>query len=163
VTNELICFPEPGAKWVDAGEGNGMYVMATLPRPNDYPDKCTIENFIVITQPDAAVSDLRDFWGDPKEQIEDEQARSHAARLLEREGYAMKASQVRSLISQGSLSIPVLFAADMGSTDRTLAARDGGALWEAGWDDLTPTGILLMDRLRVAFGNSVRLLTFLDT
>jgi hypothetical protein len=161
--NELICFPEPGAEWVDAGEGGGMYVMAALPRPHDHPDECTIENFIVITRPDAAVSDLRDFWGGSKGQIEDEAARDHAARLLEQNGYPAKASMVRSLISQEALSIPVLFAADMGSTGRTLAARDGGAFWEAAWDDLTPTGILLMDRLKVAFGNSVRLLTFLDT
>jgi hypothetical protein len=158
----LIKFPEVGDLWEDAGEG-GMYVMAVIPRPADHPDNCTVENFIVLTSPDAAVSDLSDLWPDAKGRYEEEQARNDAARLMEREGFAAKASQVRSLISQDSLSLPVLLAAELGSTSRYLTARKDGALWEATRDDLTPSGILLMNRLHVAFGAAPILLTFLDT
>ena len=51
----------------------------------------------------------------------------------------------------------------MGSTSRSLKDRTNGAFWEAAWGDLTPGGILLMDRLNIAFGITPDLLTFLDT
>lgn len=159
--NQLIEFPEAGDAWTDTGEG-GMYVMAVVPRLDD-GDKCVIENFIVLTRPEAAVSSLADFWLDPEGAAEEERAQSHAARLLEREGYAAQAAMVRSLESQSSFSVPVMGAIDLGSTGLTLTATDGSGFWEAGLDDLTPTGVLAVNCLRSRAGVEPRLLTFLDT
>lgn len=162
MTNELIKFPEAGTPWEDAGEG-GMYVYAVVPRPVDFEGECTVENGIVLTAPDASVSDIRDFWGDPESAAEEEAARDDAARLMDREGFATKAATVRGLMSRDSLSVDMLAAVYMGSTSRSLKNFTSGTFWEAAWEDLTPSGILLMDRLNIAFGVAPVLLTFLDT
>jgi hypothetical protein len=162
MTNELIKFPEADKTWEDTGEG-GMYVYAVVPRPIGFKDNCTVENSIVLTPPDAPVSDIRNFWGDPETAADEKGARDDAARLMDREGFAMKAATVRGLVSLDSLSVDMLAAVYMGSTSRSLKDRTNGTFWEAAWGDLTPSGILLMDRLNIAFGIAPDLLTFLDT
>lgn len=162
MTNELIKFPEVGETWEDTGEG-GMYVYAVAPRPVGFKDNCTVENSIVLTKPDAPVSDIRDFWGDPQSAATEEKARTEAARLMDREGFVVQAATVRSLVSLDSLSVDMLAAVYMGSTSRSLKDVTNGIFWEAAWEDLTPGGVLLMDRLNIAFGITPHLLTFLDT
>jgi hypothetical protein len=159
---ELIRFPGVGGTWSDAGEGR-MYVYAVVPRPVDYPDNCIVENMIVLTEPDAPVSDIRPLWGDPASAAEEKAARRDAARLMDREGFAVKAASVRSLVSLDSFSVDMLAAVFMGSTHHSLQVSGGGTFWEAAREDLTVAGTQLLDRLHSAFGVEPVLLTFLDT
>lgn len=162
MANELIKFPEAGKGWGDTG-GGGMYVYVVVPRPVDFKDNCTVENSPALTALDYPVSHIRDFWGGPKTAAEEEAARDNAARLMDREGFAMKAATMRSLVSLDSLSADMLAAVYMGSTSRSLKSLADGTFRETAWGDLTPSGILLMDRLNIAFGITPTLLTFLDT
>ncbi|MFE0472691.1 hypothetical protein ACFW2V_13850 [Streptomyces sp. NPDC058947] len=161
--NELIRFPEAGEVWEDTKEG-GMYVFAIVPKPTGHRDNCTIENGIVLSAPDYPVSDIREYWPDMANAVQEEHVRNEAARLMDREGFAVKAAMVRGLASLNGFSTEMLAAVHMGSTSCSLVARNkDGSHWEAAWEDLTPTGTLLLDRLHVAFGVKPVLLTFLDT
>lgn len=162
MSSELIRFPNAGGTWEDTGEG-GMYVYAVVPRPVDFADNCTVENSIVLTPPDAPVSDIRDFWGDPGTAAEERAARNDAARLMDREGFSVKAASVRSLVPLDSLSMDMLAAVYMGSVSRSLKDRTSGAFWEANPGDLTSAGVRLLGQLHDTFGVTPTLLTFLDT
>ncbi len=160
MANELVKFPGPGDEW-EAVSGPGMYVLAVLPREAK-PDECAIGCAILLLRPTGKLlTQVPPLWPTEESRGYDADLIEEAAKLFDERGEYPKAAVLRAQFPVMDLSVEVVQATQMGSTERTLRNRETGEYWQARWEDLTPAGVLHMHQINTAFLRSPQILTFL--
>lgn len=160
MANQLVKFPKAGESWEEV-DGPGMYVLTMLPR-QDETDECAVGAAITVLRPgDGPIMPGSQFWS-TKESLEgDEKLFEQAGELFDEKGEHGKAALVRAQLPLAALSQEMVAAVHLGSTGRTLKSRETGEYWQARWEDLSPSGVLLLHQLHTCFIRSPLILTFL--
>ena len=160
MANDLVKFPEAGDQWEEVS-GPGMYVLSVLPRGLG-PDQCAVGAAILMLRPKGRLlTPVAPLWPTQENRDYDAHLLEEAARLFEEKGERAKAAVMRAQFPVTDLSVEVLQATHMGSTERTLRSTKTGEFWQAKWEDLTPSGILLQHQIHTCFVRPPVLLTFL--
>ncbi len=160
MANDLVKFPSPGDEW-EAVRGPGMYVLAVLPREVE-PDECAIGCAILLLRPTGKlITQIPPLWPTEESRGYDADLIEEAAKLFDDRDEPAKAAVLRAQFPVMDLSVEVVQATQMGSTERTLRSRKTGEYWQARWEDLTPAGILHMHQINTGFMRSPLILTFL--
>lgn len=179
--HELINFPQPGGEWRDSGEG-GQFVKLVVPEPEGWLNNCCVDASIVLKQPDVCHNG-RELWEpyDHEANMTQHDVFQYMRRRLEDEkesgveqpewkkefhrgiDYHKWGSWVLRANNPDHISVPVLAAVEMGSSQFSLWSESQSRYWLADEFSLTEAGQRVADSLHVAFGIAPILLTFLDT
>lgn len=159
MANDLVKFPGPGGEWRKVS-GPGMYVLAVLPR-NLEPDPCSVGCAITLLRPQSELITKVDLWPTEESRRYDASLLEEAAQLFDEQGQAAKAAVLRAQFPITDLSVEVVQATRMGAAEDTWKHRETGQYWQAGWDDLTPVGMLHLYQINTAFMRNPLILTFL--
>lgn len=160
MANALVKFPDACDGWEEV-DGPGMYVLAVLPRGSE-SDRCAVGAAITLLRPRGQLlTPIAPLWPTMEARGYDAALLDEAAHLFEANGQPGKAAVIRAQFPITDLSVEVVQATHMGSTERTLRNKETGEYWQAQWEDLTPTGILHMHQINTAFIRPPVLLTFL--
>jgi hypothetical protein len=161
MTAQLVNWPgADGLTYMDTHEG-GLYAMLLVLADDEEDDpQCHIDVSVLLTTPDARVSNCGDLWEPYNQQAA--RSRAEAEEILRKSGNQDAYTWAVRSFSDTALSVPVLAAIHIGSTSAALFRVHGGG-FEVTYDDLTFRGKLLYDTLKTAYGREPKLLTFLDT
>jgi hypothetical protein len=160
MANQLVVFPRNGSEWEEV-EGSGMYVLTALPRES-VEDACAVGAGITLLRPQSdLLLPAGQFWSSRETLEDDEELFEQAGSLFDERGEHAKAALMKAQLPASTLSVEMVAAVRLGASEGTWKSKETGEHWHAQWDDLTPSGILLLHQLHTCFMRAPLILTFL--
>lgn len=160
MANKLVVFPEPGGEWEETS-GSGMYVLTVLPR-EPVEDECAVGAGITLLRPESdLLLPAGQFWSSRESLEDDRKLFDRAGSLFAEKGDHVRAALMKAQLPASTLSVEMVAAVRLGASEGTWKSKETGEYWHARWEDLTPSGILLLHQLHTCFVRAPLILTFL--
>ncbi|AXH66406.1 hypothetical protein SEA_SATIS_257 [Streptomyces phage Satis] len=160
MANQLVVFPRDDSKW-EKVDGSGMYVLTVLPRES-VEDPCAVGAGITLLRPQSdLLLPAGQFWSSRETLEDDEKLFEQAGSLFDEKGEHAKATLMKAQLPASTLSVEMVAAVRLGASVGTWKSKETGEHWHARWEDLTPSGILLLHQLHTCFMRAPLILTFL--